>query len=227
MLRKRSKIAICLAVWLGWCAGSTLSSSAQTLLTNGEQNQAEQGTAEAPFIGAANWISVVSTAVIALVTIVLGTISYRQYRDTRILQRAYLSVEPGGLHCWRGSDAVLGHVGVRNTGHLPARDVSWILHIESDTDYTRRSFPISDEPRGNHVITPGSTMPRGTKPAIIAAGDDQYCYVWGKISYKDGFGVSRFTAFCHRYNCSIDSFVTHNRIDPKHARYHDYGNDAD
>ena len=227
MFRERSKFAICLAVWLGLCAGLTFHSSAQTPPTTADPNQTDREAIEAPSIDAASWISAASAAVIAIFTAVLVTISYRQHRDARILQRAYLSVEPEGIRRWRGTSRVLGHVGIRNTGHLPAREVSWILHIASDTDYARATFSISNAPRGDHVITPGSTMTRGTEPANIAAGDGQYCYVWGKISYKDGFGVSRFTRFCHRYNCSLPSFVSRQKIDAEYARHHDFGNDAD
>jgi hypothetical protein len=70
------------------------------------------------------------TAVLALSTIALWIVTWRgirgQSKDIRILQRAYVSVEPGGLtaHVDR-SDRLHTTVTFRNVGHLPARDVRW------------------------------------------------------------------------------------------------------
>jgi hypothetical protein len=169
---------------------------------------------------------VVFTGLLAISTIGLWIATFQIARHTRVSERPYLSVEPLGLSRWRGSAQTLGHIGIHNSGHLPARSVSWKLHIASDTAHDRRHFPITAEARGNHVIVSGSTVTHGTAPADIPHGEGQYCYVWGEISYEDGFGKHRYTKFCHRYNCSIETFAESNRIDAKHARMHDYGNDA-
>jgi len=60
-------------------------------------------------------------------------------------------------------------------------------------------------------------------------GCKQQFYVWGVINYDDGFGVKRYTKFCHRYDCSgvtpqADGTYT---IAEKYGRHHEYGNDAD
>jgi len=49
-----------------------------------------------------------------------------EQENTRILQRAYISVEPLGIEPFYSAagvpDNVIGHVECRNVGHLPARD---------------------------------------------------------------------------------------------------------
>jgi hypothetical protein len=49
-----------------------------------------------------------------------------EQENIRILQRAYISVEPLGIEPFYSSggvpDNVVGHVQCRNVGHLPARD---------------------------------------------------------------------------------------------------------
>src|SRR6185369_1548321 len=59
-----------------------------------------------------------------------------QANDTRILQRAYLSVEPGGILPFEDddSDRVVGEIVIRNAGHLPARDVSCFLDRDISSD---------------------------------------------------------------------------------------------
>jgi hypothetical protein len=54
---------------------------------------------------------------------------------------------------------------------------------------------------------------------------ENWLYIWGEVRYDDGFGVNRFTKFCHRYH--LRASASGDRIKAKHARYHIYGNDAD
>ncbi len=170
------------------------------------------------------WLVLV-TGLLVVVTGGLVRLGFRQERMTKITSRAYLSVEPQGIDRWRSqNDRVLGHVGVRNTGHLPARAVTWTLHIEFDNDGERANFPIGNRVRKGPVITPGMTMRRGTPN--IPPETQKYCYVWGRIRYDNGLAIERHTDFCHRYNCEIKSFVNVRRINARHARYHDFGNDA-
>ena len=62
-----------------------------------------------------------------------------------------------------------------------------------------------------------------------STGDPKFLYVWGLASYRDGFGRKRKTKFCHCYNWGAREVPagggTHIRAD--HARYHDFGNEAD
>src|SRR6476646_8668330 len=71
---------------------------------------------------AADWAAVVSaaaTVVIALFTIVLAFVGRRQIADTRILQRAYVTVVPKGIE-WHSSGVLVGQVAFKNVGKLPA-----------------------------------------------------------------------------------------------------------
>jgi hypothetical protein len=76
-------------------------------------------------------IAALATFLIALFTLALWQSTERlweatrntalvQERDTRILQRAYLAVEPLGVHVMSEGDRVLGHVGIKNAGNLSA-----------------------------------------------------------------------------------------------------------
>ena len=57
----------------------------------------------------------------------------------------------------------------------------------------------------------------------------KYLYVWGRASYRDGFGKKRNTSFCHRYNWAARDVPASGEvhIGAEHARYHDFGNEAD
>ena len=102
------------------------------------------------------------TAVLAISTIGLWIVTAlgirNQRRNTEILQRAYLSVEPGGIQQpYDRVDRVQGYVICRNRGHLPARKLSW--HTRTDTvQQGAEPFPIGEmsEPRG--VVAPGTEM---------------------------------------------------------------------
>jgi hypothetical protein len=162
-----------------------------------------------------------------------------QSKETRILQRAYITAEPLGINPYISKDGsihkqIIGHVGFVNVGRLPARDIiiiqpeiawhSW-KNIPKEKD-----LELTPQDRLNVVVPPGTKMPFGTKPYsakyLKKAGS---LYVWGEIRYTDGFGKSRFTKFCHRYPCKAHELAPDGslRIDAKYGRYHDYGNDAD
>jgi hypothetical protein len=75
-------------------------------------------------------------------------IADRQTRDTEILQRAYISVESGGLvpHHDR-DDRVMCAVTFRNVGHLPARKVRWYGTVWPDGRMAEYASP--EDPRFN------------------------------------------------------------------------------
>jgi hypothetical protein len=101
--------------------------------------------------------------VLSISTIALWFVTWRGLRnqtcETRILQRAYVSVEPGGVrpHVDR-PDRVNCYVIFRNVGHLPARNVRWYgksgrpeTHGNGDDDFVPGDlFP------GRIVLAPGS-----------------------------------------------------------------------
>jgi hypothetical protein len=70
------------------------------------------------------------TALLALATLILVGIAYLQIRQGRIVQRAYVAVEPLGVHLMVEGDRVIGHIGIRNAGRLPARQLSWFINIK-------------------------------------------------------------------------------------------------
>lgn len=172
------------------------------------------------------------TGVLVVATIGLG-LSTRS--TTRMGQRAYLSVEPQGVSTLTEEGNALAHIGIRNTGHLPAGNVVWTCQIESPCSGSRRKFELTHEiESGSFVIPAGGVMTFGTVRIPARALDyanvkmlkpeAEYCYVWGEVRYKDGFRKNRYTKFCHRYPLKLRA--TNRRIDAKYARYHDYGNEA-
>jgi hypothetical protein len=148
-------------------------------------------------------------------------------KETEILQRAYLSAVPRGINPYLGSDSVVGHVGFKNAGNLPARNVRWFIEHSLDVSDDFDSFPI-DETRfyGKNVIVPGSEITQGTYSFDMP--EDGFIYVWGRILYDDGFGNERFTNFCHRYNRRTYRELESGRygIPIEYAREHEYGNDG-
>jgi len=122
---------------------------------------------------------------------------------TEILQRAYVSVQPGGLGTTTKSH-LLAHVNFKNVVHLPASDFKWIIQelIPSDQDDWKPP-PISDsdlQPAG--VLPIDTTFKRGSK-GLEYVPSNEFIYVWGRVTYLDGFGKRRFTNFCHRYNTAV------------------------
>ena len=196
---------------------------------------------------------VVFTFVLAASTIGLWIVTAQgvgnQAKDTRILQRAYISVEPDGLHPYAKSHACITTVIITNVGHLPARNVRWAIHsiLDFDDRRPRSKLTITWPLEGEITLSPGAPMKQGAlEPRKIGHDTESlrpqvglYIYVWGVVRYDDGFGNDRSTYFCHRYNCvnlrnvnpdvsapgafRYDSAAT---IAPEHARYHRYGNDA-
>ncbi|MHB1104128.1 MAG: hypothetical protein ACYC0C_15415 [Devosia sp.] len=103
------------------------------------------------------WLTVF-TAVLGFATIGLLLTAVldgrRRSRDTEITQRAYLSVEPEGINPFRSSPpSVVGHVAVRNVGHLPARNVATLVQLELTTDRHFRPGPVNrGDAEGSRVI---------------------------------------------------------------------------
>jgi hypothetical protein len=169
-----------------------------------------------------------------LVSIASAVIAYRAKEQTRrhteILQRAYLSAEPGGLSRPIGSPehgphVVLAHVRLANVGHLPARRVSWSAQIKWELDSTIIDFPISNL-RGLIALSPGTTTILGTDELTLES-DKGFIYVWGQVRFDDGFGQQRFTNFCHRYNRRVLRKLERGYgIPEEDGRFHEFGNDA-
>ena len=189
-------------------------------------------------------INALGTVLIALFTIVLAGFARRQSETAKILQRAYLSVEAGGIapyasptdikdKDWR----VVAHISVRNAGNLPARNVRYHFNTEFSTDefWSEERLATIDKkgkdsgasgPTGNNVIPPGGTMNQGGPTRYLA--ERGWVYVWGIVTYHDGFEPDRIIRFCHRYNLKRlkpgkDGM---RRIKPKYGRHYEKGWDA-
>lgn len=171
------------------------------------------------------WLTIV-TGLMAVATAGLVFMAVRQFDDSRLNNRAYIAVDPLGLSPWRGSEAqILGLVSIANVGVLPARKLKWSLCIKMTNDGDATDFPSAEPLRGDQVVVGRSTMTRGTRPASVI--DAKYCFVWGVVEYDDGYGGSRRTRFCHRYNCDRNDFRKSHLIPAHDARQHEAGNEAD
>jgi hypothetical protein len=182
------------------------------------------------------WLAL-ATIVLAISTIGLWIVSVcagrRQSRETKILQRAYLSANIGGISPFltdeeREGHLVVAHVDITNVGHLPARRVSCCVKIALSTNGDLTDFPIADQDlSGSYVLTPGAVTRQGSD-SITATGKG-YVYVWGRMKYLDGFGTQRTTNFCHRYPLAMFRRLDgdHFGIPAEFGRFHAVGNSTD
>ncbi|SRR6266508_1322615 len=154
-------------------------------------------------------------------------IAERQARDTEIIQRAYISAEPGGLtpHRDRG-DRVHGSVIFRNVGHLPARNVRWYGTCGSWPETDGKTFPTEEPTDGKIVLPPGAASTQRVT-TVFTNKLQNSLFVWGIITYEDGFGNQRFTRFCHAYGTKLIIGKLDATIPAEKAELHEYGNDAD
>ena len=118
-------------------------------------------------------------------------------------------------------EALSGHF--RNAGHLPATELSWVSDVACDEDGDRKKFKVVDSALdGKMILTPGACMRRATARILstefrlFGGAKERYCYVWGRVRYRDGFGALQMTDFCHRYNC--EALRENGTIPEKHAR---------
>jgi hypothetical protein len=167
---------------------------------------------------------------------IANTTAVAQERDTKILQRAYLAVEPDGIRPLKSDIGILsGYVKIRNVGHLPARNVRSFIKLKYEHGFGPTNFPLG-APEGTNVAAPGIALPKGTTSSFDAAElkkmskDKLFFYVWGVIYYHDGFVDDRHIRFCHRYRWEV--FIDGGgsvgyRAEASDARYHEYGNGTD
>jgi len=173
-------------------------------------------------------ITALSTSFIAVLTVVLAYVAWRQIRDARILQRAYLDVKFGGVTT-NTSGELVGHVTFKNAGHLPAQNFSWRVNLDSGgMGWTPPKIKIME---GVSVLPIGSESPMSTGPLAPPQEEptELQLYVWGRATYNDGFGwLKRRTDFCHRYPWEKREPQTGGgvSINKEYGRYHGYGNRA-
>jgi hypothetical protein len=96
------------------------------------------------------------------------------------------------------------------------------LTASNDPDWAPPVPQTKRDLGGLHI---GVRIKRGSPG--IAIPTEQFIYVWGRVSYLDGFDEGRFTNFCHRYNTAMKDTPPGGgyRIKRKHARQHDNGNE--
>src|SRR5690349_7817857 len=107
-----------------------------------------------------DWMLASFTGLLAIFT---ARLWYTTQKDTRILQRAYIAVEPLGIHLMQNGSELIGHVAMKNAGHLPARKVSWFVNIHASESGEEHDslFPLQPD-KGNIVIVPGAAATRGS-----------------------------------------------------------------
>ena len=148
--------------------------------------------------------------------------------------RAYLSVAPRGINPYRGpTNRILGHVGIINHGHTPARDIVHFVHLSWCDKDDWKPPVIEQMVKTDIVLQPRAEIKIGSQPeelSIIRGREENqsYLYVWGRIEYLDEFSnCTRFTNFCHRYNSTGDIVFRRRAIPERDGRYHENGNSAD
>jgi hypothetical protein len=165
-----------------------------------------------------------------------------QERNTRILQRAYVSVDPLGLDLLIDGAHLLGLVSIKNAGNLPARNLTWSIRMLASSNGEEQTFPLQDT-KGDIVVAPHSETTRGSDGRLVlvdmltmaGAGGSRmdenpvFIYVYGVVRYHDGFTDGRFTRFCHRYNYKVRPQVSGSGqyiMSRDKARLHSYGNES-
>lgn len=186
-------------------------------------------------------ILTIATAFIAIYTIVLACQVWRQVRDGRIINRAYLSVRPNGIKTFVDDPTKLvGYIAIKNVGHLIAKEVTYSITMDWNDTSELTDFPPPEFAKSKTVIFPEAAFVLGTEAidATRTGGPDRpkgFLYVWGTVSYKDGFFRWKFwrkreTKFCHYYFCGHREVPTIDnpsfRIAAQEGRDCGYGNDA-
>jgi hypothetical protein len=186
------------------------------------------------------------TLVLAISTIglwwVTGSGIRIQAKDTRILQRAYVSIEPMGLTLLIDGSHLLGLVSIKNAGNLPARNLSWSIRMLASLNGELETLPSFDI-KGSIVLAPHSETTCGSDGRLIVSDllgmagaglnrmDEKpvFIYVFGIIEYHDGFTDGRITRFCHRYNYKIRPQIVgpaQYSMSRELARQHTHGNES-
>jgi hypothetical protein len=90
----------------------------------------------------------VYTLVLAISTILLWLVTARgvkiQAQDTRILQRAYVSVDPLGLDLMMDGAHLIGKVSIKNARNLPARNLGWSIRMLDSSNGEEETFSLHE-----------------------------------------------------------------------------------
>jgi hypothetical protein len=130
------------------------------------------------------------TFVLSLSTIGLwvatGTGILIQTRDTRILQRAYLSVERRGIDVTTRNQ-IVGQIAIVNNGRLPAKKISLFVKFTWDAHGDLRDSDFAPIPASENILPVGTDMLSGTTPLLPIEQQhfearNGYVYIWGRIT---------------------------------------------
>ncbi len=191
----------------------------------------------------ANVINAASAFAIGVFTYFLMRISQRQSDDGRALHRVHIAVVPGEIREYLlNDDQMACDVVILNAGSLMATKVKWFIAAELADDSAKESFEYGEQV-GNISLAPRAEMQKGTtnrhlrrteflkhrEKAMNGKGPDGnrfWLFVYGRVTYHDGFRDGRQTDFCFRYSMarSTDKPARISEVD---ARYHEHGNCTD
>jgi hypothetical protein len=122
-------------------------------------------------------------------------------------------------------------VTFKNVGHLPASKFSWFVKLSSGNEQFTPPRIKNKMLDGVGVLPIGAQWRMGSdgNPIPQEESNPKYLYVWGKVTYKDGFRWrKRYMTFCHRYPMAKSYTPSGGgfSIDAEHAHYNERGNDA-
>jgi hypothetical protein len=152
-----------------------------------------------------------------------------QSRETKILQRAYITARRRGIDL-TDDGKIIGQLAFVNVGNLPARNFCAAVKICWSIDPDLNEF--EELPLGEVVLPAKTKFPSGTGPLpeenaeFFRHASGGFIYVWGRVSYTDGFGGSRWLRFCHRYNCKSPR-NSKGGISRRYGRHHHHYNEDD
>jgi hypothetical protein len=101
---------------------------------------------------------------LALAGVIVALLLQRE--DTRILQRAYISVESAGIRNATTGE-LIGHVELTNVGHLPASQVRWHLETTASNDPDWAPPPVPQTKRDLGGLHMGVRIKRGSPGIAI------------------------------------------------------------
>lgn len=239
---------------------------AQEIIADQREEARKEYDLEAQGVMAAWTRAMGQAALVAMIVGIFGLgLLYTTFRETRraasaasaantLIQtagerqdRAYLTVDPGGINKTKTERAV-GDIIIRNVGKIPAKNVQTFVRLKrmKGKQVGKLAWP-KDGVDSDRTIQPGGEMRRSsTSTTAVRNIDDPkaYVFVWGIITYDDGFGEKRYTRFCHRYpgawtaqkerqGAAVAGMAIYSKtiyadelIPPQYARHHNEFNDA-
>jgi hypothetical protein len=102
---------------------------------------------------------------VAWFTVILARVGRQQIGDARILQRAYLSVEPKGIE-WSNNAFLVGQVAFKNVGKLPATEFISVVKkiMVENADWKTPTLTDSDLPNDAAGLVPmGAEVSQGSE----------------------------------------------------------------